>query len=475
MPFLPVVLTWACLRLNCPNEVKGISHLLMNIIESLVNLLIKEGHGGSALIGQFVEWSSELFSYSVRLTWNYERYKHETRSKISVMSEAILTAVNHRAGAELVQLFSQALTLLGGQALVERWGEEALLWALHYQDYHMSVIGHEVYRSILSNVSERRVSQLLDNFLGSVDKLQDPSLFVVLDKKTKRGVVMQQTELADTVIPLARGKAAEVLHTFQALVPKLVELQALRALQRIFWCSAFCLRTSHPSFAPLIEHALELVLVLVQANFFALVVDEAAYSELMGVLEHSKGWYFKGILPLILQGLYQPKTEKVACALLGYLVQINFKHLLVYPEHEAVIPLAVVGMLPWLQAKLAVTGDAELDNLVDVVCSMVLDVVRQSVFHETSVEFALSDLLEDRYTGNPDLFLTQVTNDISKLCMKDYAADFAEVLAVTLKSKVSSKFSMPILKIANQFFTSGDAIEFVDYFVDIIRVCLSER
>jgi hypothetical protein len=82
----------------------------------------------------------------------------------------------------------------------------------------MSTIGHEIYRTILSNVSEKRVHQLLENFLNSIDKLQDPSLFVVVDKKKKRGVVtMQQTELADTIIPLARGRATEVLLTYQVM------------------------------------------------------------------------------------------------------------------------------------------------------------------------------------------------------------------------------------------------------------------
>jgi hypothetical protein len=123
------------------------------------------------------------------------------------------------------------------------------------------------------------------------------------------------------------------------------------------------------------------------------------------------------------QGLYSNKTEKVSCAILGQLVNVKFQHPLLYSNGEAVIPLAVVGMLPWLQAKLGVVG--ELDDLVEVVCGMVLDAVRGSIFRETGVEFALSDILEDHYTGNPDMFLQQVTHDISKLCLLDYAVDFA--------------------------------------------------
>jgi hypothetical protein len=87
----------------------------------------------------------------------------------------------------------------------------------------------------------------------------------------------------------------------QVLIPKLMEQNALSSIQLMFWCATFCLRTSNNSFAPLIEHALDLVLVLVHANFFGILADESTYSNMLGELEKSQGWYFKGILPLIIQ------------------------------------------------------------------------------------------------------------------------------------------------------------------------------
>jgi hypothetical protein len=135
MPFLPVLLTWATTRMNCPNETKNISYLLMNILESLVNLLVRENHGSHPVIASILEWSAELFSLNLRLSWNYDRYRQETRSKASVMSESVLTAINYRPGSELVQLFCTIFELLGGQVIIDRWGEEALNWALYSQVY----------------------------------------------------------------------------------------------------------------------------------------------------------------------------------------------------------------------------------------------------------------------------------------------------------------------------------------------------
>lgn len=151
-------------------------------------------------------------------------------------------------------------------------------------------------------------------------------------------------------------------------------------------------------------------------------------------------------------------------------------------------------------------------------CQHLLHPIRNSIFRETSVEFALSDVIEGKYTGKPDFFLDQVSGDIATLCLSDFSREFSgpffsssgfillslslsclpflsclflispvcthrifcssphslivsEVLVVTLRSGIPHRFVVPICKITSKFLSQDGSVKILDNFVDVIRVC----
>lgn len=276
------------------------------------------------------------------------------------------------------------------------------------QDNYMAILSHQVYRCILSEISTRRVAEMMDVMYNSIDVLQ-----ANLDKKkapsgaggtysTMRRAGKKKSAIAELAssspnIPYARGIVAQLLMTFQCMVPCLSEQNSLSALQLLFWGSISLLRTTDNLFAPLTNEALKLCLQLVNHGFFQRIkseetagVEGSSFVEMKAILEKSPEWYFRGVLPLIIQvrelfcaffplpfsapapsfqfssvfssifqGLYNPQTERVAGELLARISHIEESHDLIYSNRRAVFPVSVVGILPWIQGKLNVIGSID--------------------------------------------------------------------------------------------------------------------
>jgi len=169
---------------------------------------------------------------------------------------------------------------------------------------------------------------------------------------------------------LKRGHLIEMIKVLQAGVPFLNDSESHKTLLSIFWLAISFLRSTEPSFFPMVElslsldisllnlcsqtssnnrqqryEALILISVLTAVRFFDRV-DQAKAREHIATITSLGDWEFKGIVPLVVQALYNPRTEEIAYNMLANTLFLA-ENPLIYPI-QYLFTVVFVSTIPWL-------------------------------------------------------------------------------------------------------------------------------
>lgn len=276
--------------------------------------------------------------------------------------------------SEIVSILLQCFSKTNPDA-IEKWGKEAFEWATGNKDIYLSIKALRIYRAILSPLNGDLINQLLYQLVESIERMED-CLLVTLKMSRQNKLSARRIAIEEGRSALNRSKAVEILYTFHNIVPKIISDYS--QLTSLFWTAAGFMGSTQPAFFQLYQAAEKLLKSLVQNNFFA-STDTLKQNIEKQFVVLTKENLFKGIQPLLFQGMLMPKTEEISIQLLLAFAKIDYESLVLQPP-TARQSLTLLGILVWLRNVFSTSSRrvSSINQLIPEVCNDLASVLEKS-------------------------------------------------------------------------------------------------
>ncbi|XP_024526381.1 cell morphogenesis protein PAG1 isoform X1 [Selaginella moellendorffii] len=305
---------------------KHCQQLLVNLLYSLAgrHLELYE-HGDGDYKQQVVSLIKYVQSKKGSRMWEKESM---SLTRTELPSAALLSA--------LVLSVVDAIVFQGD--LREKWGEEALKWAMECSYRHLACRSHQVYRALRPSVTSETCVSLLRCLHRCFSNPTPPVL----------GFVM------------------EILLTLQVMVESM-EPEKVILYPQLFWG---CVAMLHTDFVHVYVQVLELLSRIVDRLSFhdhtaeqvllsSMPRDEFESSEGKGDggTDADKAPAFEGVQPLVLKGLMSTVSHTCAIEVLSRITLHSCDR--IFGDSDTRLLMHIVGLLPWLLLQL-VKGQSHL-------------------------------------------------------------------------------------------------------------------
>eukprot|EP01102_Stenamoeba_stenopodia_P017083 TRINITY_DN6072_c0_g3_i5.p1 TRINITY_DN6072_c0_g3~~TRINITY_DN6072_c0_g3_i5.p1 ORF type:complete len:869 (+),score=186.53 TRINITY_DN6072_c0_g3_i5:632-3238(+) len=467
IPHLHVLLTYTLLKGNS-TESKSLSRLLIAITNALYNLLLAR-RDQEALLTSIKALSSCMELVNFRIKWNYTKYSKESTWSSKEIDTNLATGVAETVEAteiaqwygqpveanKVILLFCDCLQQIAPE-LLEKWAKSSLDHAVSHKDPQLAIMAHQMYRAIGSTVDQECINKLLSSLLDSVERMESILEKTITLAKNPKQTASKRFQTNETLISIYRGKSLEVLLTLQTIAPAVVEVTTLRL---IFWTAVTFLRSPVPPFAQLYHQALQLVTILNERGFFS-KYDPVNFDTTAQLLTKIQITPFKGLQPLLLQGLASRSMAAFAAPLIAALIKVPHNNMI--HASPARYALTIAGLLPWLHS--GISSTISIDSLYLETCISVCENMEGKMPKSAQV---LKAIINNSYATNPDGILQPICEEIHRECLPAYADALADVLCLSFRN--NSKFLNSVLHITKILLSFENAVEFVSSFQDIIK------
>lgn len=309
--------------------------LLVNLLYSLAGRPLESYSAGDYGDGDYKQQVESLMKYvqskKCSMMWEHEDM---TLTRVDLPSAALLSA--------LVQSVVDAICFQGD--LRERWGEEALKWAMECTSCHLACRSHQIFRALRPSVTSDTCVSLLRCLHRC---LSSPS-------------------------PHVLGYIMEILLSLQVIV-EIMEPEKVILYPQLFWG---CVAMLHTDFVHVYTQVLELFArVIDRLSFHDHMAENVLLSNMPKVENDSNqqekhlGWLlsggfdigrkgtevgtdrdkapmFEGVQPLVLKGLMSTVSHASAIEVLSRITLDSCD--CIFGDSETRLLMHVIGMLPWL-------------------------------------------------------------------------------------------------------------------------------
>lgn len=308
--------------------------LLVNLLYSLAGRPLESFSVGEYRDGEYKQQVESLIKY-VQSKKGSMMWEHEdmTLTRLDLPSAALLSA--------LVQSVVDAIFFQGD--LREKWGEEALKWAMECTSRHLACRSHQIFRALRPSVTSDTCVSLLRCLHRC---LSSPSASVL-------GFIM------------------EILLSLQVIV-EIMEPEKVILYPQLFWG---CVAMLHTDFVHVYTQVLELFSRVIDRLSFR---DRTAENVLLSnmpkdeyennqqerslgrfdsrafdirrgddvSLDREKAPMFEGVQPLVLKGLMSTVSHASAIEVLSRITLDSCD--CIFGDSETRLLMHIIGMLPWL-------------------------------------------------------------------------------------------------------------------------------
>eukprot|EP00898_Chlorokybus_atmophyticus_P003403 jgi/Chlat1/4063/Chrsp26S04002 len=309
---LPFLFHLAVVVMDSPEAIisQHCQHLLLNLLHSLVaqHVAVLSGADFASENERVTTLIRDIAASKGKSLWAYE--------------EVSLTDVNLESIKALSSLVEAVVAAIPFEVdLRERWGEEALRWAVECSSRHLACRSHQVYRALKPTLTSERCMALLRS--------------------------LQQCFL--NPIPSVLGFAMEVLLSLQVMV-EVMGREKTVLYPQLFWG---CVALLNTRMVHLYQQALILLTAVVDRLDFA---DSTVQNILLSAADDTnKDGNLnspaiekpnRGLQPLVLKGLTSSVTLEASVALLTRLTLQPCDA--IFGSGETCLLFNMLGLLPWL-------------------------------------------------------------------------------------------------------------------------------
>eukprot|EP01104_Vermistella_antarctica_P011620 TRINITY_DN325_c0_g5_i1.p1 TRINITY_DN325_c0_g5~~TRINITY_DN325_c0_g5_i1.p1 ORF type:complete len:2421 (+),score=682.71 TRINITY_DN325_c0_g5_i1:135-7397(+) len=459
------LVNWSILRLNA-SEGKVLSRLLVAICRAIIHLH-RQVNAESEHISDMNTLISCLENPHFRLRWNFNKYGKDANWSSKVIDTSLSVSQEAKDSDPAVHLKRDSKSLHVGTVVtvlcaamkrvlpesIDQWGDESIQWGCKYKDTRMSMMAVQMYRFVPSPLTTERFTGLLQALLASVQGVEDGL------EKTIEAAKSGNAKRDDPALVLSRGKAIEVMLTFQRLTSSPA---ASNVLGYVFWSAAVFLGLPHQPFTQLYHQALQ-VLQALDVNGYFLNLSPGEFDTQKQFIEKEQGYEFKGLQPLLYPALGARAMHRLGSGM--YLALLNVKVDAIVDSSPVRHALTLLALLPWLHSQFtAERVDVTNEDLPTLVSINVAKGLATSPFNAPKSIEALTNCRD----LDPDEFLSVIAVELAEKCLPEHADTFADLLSLIAKHDPS--LSVSVLAVVRSFLGQPTANKFVDSFSDLLRV-----
>ncbi|KAH6559063.1 hypothetical protein KP509_1Z029100 [Ceratopteris richardii] len=298
--------------------------LLVNLLYSLAGRPLESYSIGEFGDGEDKKQVESLLKY-VQSKKGSMMWEHEdmTLTKVDLPSAALLSA--------LVQSVVDAVFFQGD--LRQRWGEEALKWAMECSSRHLACRSHQIFRALRPSVTTDTCVSLLHCLQQCFSNPSPSVLGFIMEILLSLQVIVENMEPEKVILyPQLFWGCVAMLHTdFVHIYTQVLELFA-----RII---------DHLSFQdPTVENVL--LSNMPKDDHDKTYHHELGRQEDEAVVDKARPPLFEGVQPLVLKGLMSMHSHESAIKVLSRITLESCDCIL--GSSETRLLMHIVGMLPWL-------------------------------------------------------------------------------------------------------------------------------
>ncbi|KAI5056545.1 hypothetical protein GOP47_0028363 [Adiantum capillus-veneris] len=298
--------------------------LLVNLLYSLAGRPLESCSIGEFGDGEDKKQVESLMKY-VQSKKGTSMWKHEdmTLTRVDLPSAALLSA--------LVQSVVDAVFFQGD--LRQRWGEEALKWAMECSSRHLACRSHQIFRALRPSVTTDTCVSLLRCLHRCFSNPSPPVLGFIMEILLSLQVIVEILEPEKVILyPQLFWGCVAMLHTDYVHI----YTQVLELFARII---------DHLSFR---DRTIENVLLsnMPKGDYERTYHLEVGREEDEAGADKAKPPLFEGVQPLVLKGLMSTLSHGSAIEVLSRITLDSCDCIL--GSSETRLLMHIVGMLPWL-------------------------------------------------------------------------------------------------------------------------------
>lgn len=298
--------------------------LLVNLLYSLAGRPLESYSIGEFGNGEDKKQVESLMKY-VQSKKGTMMWEHEdmTLTRVDLPSAALLSA--------LVQSVVDAVFFQGD--LRQRWGEEALKWAIECSSRHLACRSHQIFRALRPSVTTDTCVSLLRCLHRCFSNPSPPVLGFIMEILLSLQVIVEIMEPEKVILyPQLFWGCVAMLHTDYVHI----YTQVLELFARVI---------DHLSFQ---DRTIENVLLsnMPKDDYERTYQHEAGGQEDEAGPDKVKPPLFEGVQPLVLKGLMSPLSHGSAIEVLSRITLDSCDCIL--GSSETRLLMHIVGVLPWL-------------------------------------------------------------------------------------------------------------------------------